>query len=72
MDTAEAGVEAMADFIKECGIPTKMSELKSKVEICKACYYRLGYRKGADDHEKISSPFAGWHHDFIFGRMQHR
>ena len=33
VDTAEAGVEALADFIKECGLPTKMSELKSKVEI---------------------------------------
>lgn len=32
-DTAEAGVEALAAFIKECGLPTKMSELKSKVEI---------------------------------------
>ncbi len=32
-DTAEAGVEALADFIKTCGLPTKMSELKSKVEI---------------------------------------
>lgn len=32
-DTAEAGVEALAAFIKECGLPTKMGELKSKVEI---------------------------------------
>lgn len=32
-DTAEAGVDALADFIKTCGLPTKMSELKSKVEI---------------------------------------
>ena len=32
-DTAEAGVEALADFIKACGLPTKMGELKSKVEI---------------------------------------
>lgn len=32
-DTAWAGVEALADFIKACGLPTKMSELKSKVEI---------------------------------------
>ncbi len=32
-DTAEAGVEALADFIKTCGLPTKMSELKSKVAI---------------------------------------
>ena len=33
VDTAQAGVEALADFIKECGLPTKMGELKSKVEI---------------------------------------
>ena len=32
-DTAEKGVEALADFVKECGLPTKMGELKSKVEI---------------------------------------
>lgn len=32
-DTAEAGVEALADFIKACGLPVKMSELKSKTEI---------------------------------------
>ena len=32
-DTAEAGVDALAEFIKECGLPTKMSELQSKVEI---------------------------------------
>lgn len=32
-DTAEAGVEARADFIRDCGLPTKMGELKSKVEI---------------------------------------
>lgn len=32
-DTAEAGVEALAAFIRECGLPTKMGELKSKVEI---------------------------------------
>lgn len=33
VDTAEAGVEALADFIQECGLPTRMGELKSKVEI---------------------------------------
>ena len=32
-DSAEAGVEALADFIKTCGLPTKMSELKSKAAI---------------------------------------
>ena len=33
MDTAEKAVEALADFIRECGLPTKMSELRSKTEI---------------------------------------
>lgn len=32
-DTAEAGLTALENFIKECGLPTKMSQLKSKVEI---------------------------------------
>lgn len=33
VDTAEAGVDALEDFIRECGMPTKMSQLKSTVEI---------------------------------------
>lgn len=33
VDTALAGVEALADFIRECGLPTKMADLRSKVEI---------------------------------------
>ncbi len=33
VDTAEDGVEALEDFIRECGLPTKMSQLKSTVEI---------------------------------------
>ena len=32
-DTAEAGIEALAAFIKECCLPSRMGELKSKVEI---------------------------------------
>ena len=32
-DTAEAGVDALENFIKECGLPTKMGQLKFKVEI---------------------------------------
>lgn len=32
-DTAEAGLEALEKFIVECGLPTKMSQLKSTVEI---------------------------------------
>ena len=33
VDTAEKSVEALADFIRECGLPTKMGELNSKAEI---------------------------------------
>lgn len=33
VDTAEAGVDALENLIKECGLPTKMSQLKSRVEI---------------------------------------
>lgn len=32
-ETAEEGIEALAAFIKECGLPTKLTELRSKVEI---------------------------------------
>lgn len=32
-DTAQAGIEALTDFIRECGLPTSMRQLKSKVEI---------------------------------------
>ena len=32
-DTAEEGIQALVDFIRECGLPVKMGELKSKVEI---------------------------------------
>lgn len=33
VDSAQASVDALSDFIKECGLPVKMGELKSKVEI---------------------------------------
>lgn len=33
VDTAEAGVDALESFIKECGLPTKLGQLKSTVEI---------------------------------------
>lgn len=32
-DNAEAGVEALQNFIKECGLPTKLRQLKSTVTI---------------------------------------
>ena len=33
VQTAEEGIEALASFIRECGLPTKLRELKSRVEI---------------------------------------
>lgn len=33
VESAEEGIEALTEFIKECGLPTKMSDLKSRVEI---------------------------------------
>ena len=33
VDTPEAGVDALENFIKECGLPVKMNQLKSTVEI---------------------------------------
>lgn len=32
-ETAEEGIKALEEFIKECGLPTKLTELKSKTEI---------------------------------------
>ncbi len=32
-DGAQAAVEALADFIKACGLPTRMGQLRSRVEI---------------------------------------
>ncbi len=33
VDTAEAGIEELNNFIQECGLPAKMSQLNSSVEI---------------------------------------
>ena len=36
VEGAEAAADALADFIQECGLPTKLSQLKSKAEITPA------------------------------------
>lgn len=33
VETAEQGLDALESFVKECGLPTKMNQLQSKVEI---------------------------------------
>ena len=35
-ETAEEGIDALSAFIQECGLPTKMGQLQSKVEITPA------------------------------------
>lgn len=50
VDSAEAGVDALEDFVKECGLPVKMSQLKSTVEITPEVL-----RKVADTCSIISS-----------------
>ena len=41
MDTAADGVEALAEFIQECGLPTKLSQLKSRVKITQTLLRRV-------------------------------
>lgn len=61
VDTAEKAVEALADFIKSCGLPTKMSELKSRVEITPELL-----RKVADSCNIIKSNPRELTHDEIY------
>lgn len=61
VDTAEKAVEALADFIKACGLPTKMSELKSRTEITPELL-----RKVADSCNIIKSNPRELTHDEIY------
>lgn len=60
-DSAEAGIDALEDFIKECGLPTKMQQLKSKVEITPEIL-----RKVADSTNLIKSNPRELGHDEIY------
>lgn len=60
-DTAEKGIIAFANFIKECGLPTKISELDSKVEITPDLL-----RKVADTSNIIKTNPRELTHDEIF------
>lgn len=61
VDTAEKAVEALADFIRECGLPTKMSELRSKTEITPELL-----RNVADSCNIIKSNSRELSHDEIY------
>lgn len=60
-NTAEKGLSALTGFIKECGLPTKMSELHSKVEITSDLL-----RKVADTCNIIKTNPREMTHDEIF------
>ena len=40
-DTAEGGLDALIQLIRDCGLPTRMSELRSKVEITPALLHEV-------------------------------
>ena len=41
VETAEQGLDALEAFIKECGLPTRMNQLKSKVEITEEVLHQV-------------------------------
>lgn len=61
VDTAEKGIAALEAFIKECGLPTKMQDLKSTVEITPEVL-----RKVADSCNIIKSNPRELTHDEIY------
>lgn len=61
VDTGEKAVEALTDFIKACGLPTKMSELKSRAEITPELL-----RKVADSCNIIKTNSRELTHDEIY------
>ena len=61
VDTAEKAVEALTDFIKACGLPTKMGELKSRAEITPELL-----RKVADSCNIIKTNSRELTHDEIY------
>ncbi len=41
MEGAEAGQDALEAFVKECGLPTRMGQLRSNAEITPALLRRV-------------------------------
>ena len=61
VDGAEAAVDALAAFIQECGLPTRMGQLRSTVEITPALL-----RQVADSCNLISSNPRTLTHDEVY------
>ncbi len=60
-DTAEAGIAALEQLIKDCGLPTRLSELHSTVEITPELL-----RQGADSSNLIKCNPRGFSHDEVY------
>ena len=61
VEGAEAAVDALADFIQECGLPTKLSQLKSKAEITPALL-----RQVADSCNLLPNGYRQLTHDEVY------
>ena len=60
-DTAEAGIAALEQLIKDCGLPTRLSELHSTVEITPELL-----RQVADSSNLIKCNPRGLSHDEVY------
>lgn len=60
-DTAEAGIAALEQLIKDCGLPTRLSELHSTVEITPELL-----RQVADSSNLIKCNPSGLSHDEVY------
>nr|WP_297171760.1 iron-containing alcohol dehydrogenase [uncultured Agathobaculum sp.] len=58
---AAAGIDALEDFIRECGLPTKLSDLRSKVEITPALL-----RQVADSCNTLPNGYKQLTHEEIY------
>ena len=60
-DTAEAGIAALEQLIKDCGLPTRLSELHSTVEITPELLWQV-----ADSSNLIKCNPRGLSHDEVY------
>ena len=58
---AAAGIDALADFIKECGLPTRLGQLRSRVEITPALL-----RQVADSCNLLPNGYKQLTHDEVY------
>ncbi len=61
---AEAGIQALEDFIRECGLPTKLGQLRSKVEITQGLL-----RQVADSCNLLPNGYRQLTHDEVYGLL---